>query len=258
MANMRFLYDNLIDDSTVVITEGSENADLPSSNLTHPHRTKVYRTGTSSANEWVKFDLGSAKAVQCVVILDHDLTAGDSVIKLQGNASDSWGSPSVNETITYNADVMAKFLGSPQTYQWWRVIFTKSAAGETRDIGRLFIGPYYECTKNIHFGDLDIIPIDLSVTDRSVGGQTYSEIRDIYHEIKVGFVKIGDTQMSSFKTIADAVGTHTPMFISLDPTNKPYVWLYYVKAKSLKARKVDLLIGSTYTWSGDWEFSEEL
>lgn len=257
---MRILRDNLIDYSATVITAGSADVDLPVANVQHPHRGKVYRTGVSAAAEWIKFDLGSAKAVQAVILLDHTLTASDSLIKLQGNATDSWGAPSVDETMTFNADAMKKYLSSAQTYRWWRVIFTKSAAGETRDVGRVFLGPYDEMARGPKQPDgLEITPEDLSETSRALGGQTYSEIKGQYDHIKIDFPgAVSEAQSAMLIALADACGTHTPFFVDIDPTNKPYDWFYYAKARSLKGRKVVMMNGATILWDTSMELAEEV
>lgn len=257
---MRIMRTNLFDLAAATVTAGSEAADLPVANLQHPHRTKVYRTGTSAAAEWVKVDLGAAHAVQAVILLDHTLTAGDTLIKLQGNASDSWGAPSVDETLTYNAGTMAKFLSAAQTYQWWRIIFTKSAAGETRDIGRVFLGPYDEMEIAPAQPDgLQIAPQDLSVTQRSLGGQTYSDIKDQYDEITMEFPgALSETQSGNLASLAAACGTHTPFFVSVDPTYKPYDWLWYVKATDLTVRKVKQKKSATILWDATLKLAEEL
>jgi len=256
---MRIFWDNKVDAAATVITAASESADLPVSNISHPDRKKVYRTGTSAAAEWIKFNLGSALAIRELILLDHTLTAGDTTIKLQGNASDSWGSPSVNEDLTFNADVMEKWLSAAQTYQWWRIIFTKSAAGETRDIGRVFLGPGYECNKGPAQPDgLTITPMDLSVTDRALDGTTHSEIKSQYDHIAIDFPPISDAQMDQLKALAADCGTHTPFFVSIEPTLKQYDLLYYVKAKSLKARKVKLWGSGIIRWDVSMELNEEL
>jgi hypothetical protein len=251
---------NLADLTAAVVTAASEASDLPVINVQHPHRGKVYRTGTSAAAEWIKIDLGASYVVQAVILLDHTLTAGDSTIKLQGNATDSWGSPSVDETLTYNAGTMAKYLSAAQTYRWWRIIFTKSAAGESRDIGRVYLGPYDEMTIPPTQPDgLQIEPQDLSITQRSLGGQTYSDIKDQYDELVIEFPgALSETQSGNLQSLADTCGTHTPFFISVDPTNKPYDWLWYVKATDLTARKVKLKKGATILWDATLKLSEEL
>ena len=255
---MRIYRDNLIDYAATVISAASEGADLPASNVRDPDRNNVYRTGTSAAAEWLKFDLGSAKAVLAVILLDHTLAAGDSAIYLQGNDTDVWTAPTVNSAITFNAGTVIHHLGASATHRYWRVIFTKSAAGETRDIGRVFLGSYDEMTRGPKIPDgLDITPVDLSQTSRALGGKTHSEIRGQYDQIGIDFPPIGDAQMELLKALAASCGTHTPFFVSIDPTNKPYDLLYYVKAKSLKARKVKLW-GSAPAWDAALDLNEEI
>lgn len=255
---MRFLWDNLVDASATVITSSSEGTDLPDDNVQHPFRTRVWRTGTSAALEWVKFDLGSAQNVQAFVALDHDLTGSDTLVKIQGNATDSWGAPSVDQAVSHNANTLAYYFGSVQSYRWWRFTFTKSASGETRDVGRIFIGPYYETVKNISFEGLDITPVDLSETSRAIGGQTYSDERSAYDKIDAKFDYVLNAQMAQFLSLAEAVGTHTPFFIDVDPTNMGYAWLYYVKFASFAKRRVRIYKSSLPLWSTTMTFNEEL
>lgn len=252
------MYDNTVDYAATVITAGSANADLPVSNLAHPQRKRVYRTGVSAAAEWVKFDLGTAVAVQAVVLLDHTLTSGDSAIKLQGNATDVWTAPSVDETLTFASGTITKILSSAQTYRWWRVIFTKSAAAEYRDIGRVFLGPVTTMTRKFRYGSLDIDPVDLSETEYSLAGQSYSIIRDSFDEINGEFFYITDAQMQSIEAMCAYVGTHTPLFISIDSTNMPTRWLYYGKLTSLGKKKVEHLGSGSYYWSVPFKMREEL
>jgi hypothetical protein len=255
----RFLYNNWIDYTTTVVTSSSEGADLLDTNVQNAHKGKVWRTGSSTASEWIEFDLGSAKAVQALVILAHTLTSGDTSIKVQGNASSSWGSPSVDVTLTYNAGTIYYYWAAAQSYRYWRVIFTKTASGETRDIGRIFLGGYYQCAKDIQYGSLEEKPVDMSDTSRSLGGATYSDAREIFHEVGIQFDLITDAQMTSFKTIVAWVGTHTPFFLHVDPTNKTYDWLYYVKFDKFEAAKVKIQSGGTSPlWTVKMSFSEEL
>src|SRR3990172_264300 len=114
---MRILYRNLIDASDVTIAASSEGSDLPAVNVAHPFRSRVWRTGTSIANEWIKFDLGSAMAVQAVILLDHTLTGADSLIRLQGNATDAWDAPAVEESLEYNERVLKHYLSPSPAYR---------------------------------------------------------------------------------------------------------------------------------------------
>jgi hypothetical protein len=252
------MWENRVDLTATVITAGSENANLPAANVAHPHRTKVYRTGVSAAAEWIKFDFGSPKTVQSAILLDHTLTSGDSAIKVQANTTDSWTTPPIDQALSFNAGTIAHYFGAVETYRWWRVIFTKSAAGETRDIGRIFLGPLLEAERSFRFGSCGITPVDLSETDRSIGGQTFSEIKPVYDKVKGDFGFIGDTQNTQMKSLASACGTHTPWFLCIDDTNKPYELLYYGKTVDLSAFKIELIQSGVYLWSTSLEFAEEL
>jgi hypothetical protein len=166
----------------------------------------------------------------------------------------------VDQAMVFNAGTMVLFLPAPQTYQYWRVIFTKSSSGETRDIGRIFLGPFDEMTLAPGQPDgLEIKPVDLSTTERSLGGQTFSDMKDQYDEITLEFPgAVSDTQSLKILALAEACGTHTPFFVSIDPTNKPYDWLWYVKATKLTGRKVKLKNGSTILWDASLSLAEEL
>src|SRR3972149_10324995 len=250
---------NLIDLSGVTISASSEGSDLPASNVAHPFRSRVWRTGTSITDVWVKFNLGSAMALQSVVLLDHDLKGDDTLIRLQGNSSDSWDAPSVSESLTFPSDVIKHYLSTVQTYQWWRVTFRKSAAGETRDIGRIYLGPDQEFARGpAKPGGLRIPPTDLSKTYRALGGETYSEIKSMYDLIEIDIPLCPDEQIDQMKALAAACGVHTPLFVAIDPALKPYDLFYYCKAESIKPRKVEIWGSDKIRWGAAMRFAEEL
>jgi hypothetical protein len=255
---MRICYDNFVDYAATLITATTESLDLPVTNVADPDRQKVYRTGTSVAGEAVMFDLGSAKAVQAVVLLDHTLTSGDSSIALQGGAAP--GATTVDEEIIFAAGTMVLFLPAPTAaYQYWQIVFTKASAGVSRDIGRIFLGLFEEMARGPQLPDgLTITPTDLSVTDRALSGKTYSDIKGQYDAISIDFPPVSDAQMEIIKTIAAAVGTHTPFFVSIDPTLEPTDLFYYVKAKSFKGRKVKMWGSGAAAWDLGMELNEEI
>jgi hypothetical protein len=235
----------------VVFTPTSETDGLPVENLANELRTKVWRTGTSTAAENVVIDLGSAQAATCVILLDHNLTASDSAIALEANSADSWGAPAFSQALTRVAGPISAWFAS-QSYRYWRLKFTKSAAGQTRDIGRLFLGTYYEGPTASSF---DIKPQDLSKLGRSIGGQNYADARSIYDVIDLGFEVLEKAQYQSLREIADAVGTHTSFFVSVNHDEEPEDWLYYVKMKGLSGYKAKL---STIYWDSDMDLEEQL
>jgi hypothetical protein len=211
---MRIFYDNLIDYASVVISAATVDNAFPASNVAHQHKAKVYRTGTSQAAEYVKFDLGSAKSVTSIIILAHTLTAGDTLLKCEAS-TDDFSSTAFTQNLTYAANLIAQNFSS-QSYRYWRFSFTKSAAGQTRDIGRIFLGTYYQTTEAPDYDGLDLEREDLSTIQRSVGGQVYADIRSQYRAPILDFSAVSKTQKETFETIAARVGKHTSFFAQID------------------------------------------
>ena len=97
---LKFVLTDVLDSATV--TASSTTSGLPAQNVQDPLVRKVYRS-TASTNEWLKFDVGAATTINCLMIANHNLTLG-STVKFQGHASDSWGTPSLDTNLTVATD----------------------------------------------------------------------------------------------------------------------------------------------------------
>lgn len=249
MASPRLMLTNLID--TATLTPSSEDAVLVGDNIANALRTKSWQTGTSTADEDIVIDHGSAKAITCVILLDHDLTSGDSGIVLEANATDSWGSPSFTQVLTRVEGPIAAYFSS-QSYRYNRIFFTKSASGETRSIGRVFLGTYFESPVA---GTLRFRTRDLSKHSRAIGGQEYSDIRPNFDQINVGMELVDSADKDTLKPLFENVGTHTPFFVSLNHDVKPVDWIYYVKNSRIPGWSA---VSSTNYWSTILSMNEQL
>lgn len=255
---MRFWYDNLIDYSGVAITYATQNSSFPASNVANALRSKPYRTGATIAAEYVQFDLGSAKAVTSFIVLDHTLTSGDTAIKIEGNSSSSFGLPAFSQSLTWSSGVISQTFAS-QSYRYWRFSFTKSAAGETRDIGRLHLGTYYTTTERPDYDGWRRGQEDLSSVQRTVGGQRYTDARPAYRTGRYDFSSIANTSKDSLTTLIDRVGIHTPFFAQIDETasSGEVKEILYVNLKSRPEFDVDAF-DADYMWSTTIDLEEQL
>ena len=145
----RILYNAASDLSSATITSSSDGTSNTDDNAVDNRVGKVWRTDTNTT-EWIKWDFGSSKAVNCVGIFNHNLTAA-ATITFEGNATDSWGAPTVDESISVSTNSDGEVLGrivhffSSQTLRYWRV--TIDDPGNTKSyiqIGRIIFGTYYE------------------------------------------------------------------------------------------------------------------
>lgn len=251
---MRFFYDNVIDASGVDLTVSSEDTTLVGANVTHPFRTKVWRTGTTLTNESLIFDLQSAQSVTSCFILNHTIGASDTV-KIQGNDTDSWGGPTVDEVITHNTGTMsAVFTGG--SHRYWRLLITKNAASTAVDVGRVWLSAWSSIAAPAQTGYSEGLT-DISETSRAVAGQTYSYAKDSFRTYAIGHNVLSETDYSTVKTVADNNGTHTPLFIQV-LTTSPMDEYVYVKFTSLIGRKYVTSCTTEYSWQTQMSFAEEL
>lgn len=135
---MRLLYDNKFLDAT--ISASSENPNYIATNMQNTILAKVYRSVTTSTV--IKIST-SVKASYCS-ILGHNFTSTVS-ITLQGNNTDSWDSPSFEETIPYRSD-MCILNFTEATYNYWRILITDddSLADGYIEIGSIFLGTFLQ------------------------------------------------------------------------------------------------------------------
>lgn len=251
---MRFFYENKFDSGT--LTETTQNAEYPVENLHDTQRSKVWKTLGTQAAESVIVNLGAAYEVNCIIVLDHDLTTSDSAIKIQGDDEASFTSPPVDETITHaSGNLFKKFRGG--NYQYWKFSFTKSAAGQIRSMGRIFLGTHYNTEKGIDLNGLKYNKRDLSTSSKTIGGQTYSYQKSRFYAPSVTFTNIPMAMMDNIEAVGDACGTHTPFFVMLD-TDPGFSDILYVKFTDLPDRDFSLPSGDTMIFRTQLKLEELL
>jgi hypothetical protein len=214
---IRFLYDNRADDSGATLTASAEANPWPKENVKHPYRGKAWRSKVDTSDQWLKWDLGSAKAVNCVALIGHNFNS-DNVIKIQGNATDSWASPTVNETIAYHERIMIKFF-TQQSLRWWQVVASGQTEERYHQIGRVFFGTYFQPSRNFLVNWTHTVA-DSVQEQFTVDGSRYADERLIYPEFGIEFVLPVSEKYGDFDSLIQAVGVSKNLFIALDPDNQ--------------------------------------
>lgn len=254
---MRLFYGNNIDAAGVTFTAATYDSAFPPANLANELRGKPYRTGSTQAAENVVIDLGSAAAATAVILLDHTLTNADTLIKLEANSSNSWGAPPFTQALSWASGPISAVFGSV-SYRYWRLSFTKSAAGEQRDIGRLFVGTYFQPDDAPE--DVDAPEEDLSKKKRSDGGQLYSDVVDSFRVKQFEFSGISTTQKDSFRTFHRRVKTHTSFFLQTDQSGSGEMSeILYGKLRGMMRFKPDgWHSDGALSWHATLDFEEAL
>ncbi len=230
---MRFFYDNLIDYDGVVITARSEQVNLPASNVANEHRKRVYRTGSTYLQEWLVFDLGAAKAVAAVVIGATNFAWQTDIVSIDAS-TDGFTWVSIRDELPILETIPTSF---PEvSYRYWRIIFDKANATETRDIGRVFIGRYYDTPEPPDFTGYEDTLDDLSKVQKTPSGQTYAEVLDQFEIFKLSFSSVPQTMADELRIVMRSVGQHRSFFLQLDENDNDTI--RYLKFKNGLTRKV--------------------
>lgn len=242
---MRFFYDNWIDYAGVVLTPTTEVDSLPAENVINELRKKVWKTTAGGPTERLVIDLGAARAVTSLILLDHDLLVGDTNVKLEGNAADSWGAPSFSQNLTWASGTIIQTFAQ-QTFRYWRLSFTKTSAAQSRQIGRIFLGTYAETEHQPDFTGYDESREDLSRKAKTLGGQTWTDRQEQYDVVTTEMTHVSQTLADQIKTIVRAVGQSISFFVQVD-TVAPLNTVYYVKFRRAFGRNV-AAVDSGYIW----------
>jgi hypothetical protein len=209
MINLAFF--NRVDSAT--ITASSEVASLPAANVAQAWRSKPWRS-TGCASEWIKFDFGSAQAVRALVFVGHNLTSG-ATIKIQANATDAWGSPSIDLALTYHAANVVYLWSSDQTFRYWRITIVDAANPEGFvELGRVFLGQ--TATPERNYCRWNKEQIDPTTITRSYDGAESFDNRTTYDRLTFEFERI---LTATFDALAAAVGLKLYFFIIADYDN---------------------------------------
>lgn len=213
---MRIIYGNILDPSGTIapysvatITASSQSSETIPQNIAHPFRKLYWKTGTSTASEWIKFVFPTASPVTAIGIVDHNFAGGDT-ITIKANSSDSWGSPAFSQVIT-PAATMAMAVFTAKTYQYWRLDITKASAGVARQIGAIIIGSYYDTTQEPDYSGYIDQMNDPSVISESIGGQIYVEQRPQFKNFEAQWSAADSTMLSNIQTIFGAGGLSQPL-----------------------------------------------
>jgi len=232
--------------SVAVLTANSANINYPVTNILHSSRTRVFKTVALTTTATIVFDCLTAVTCNSIDIDNHNISSGVTALKWQGNATDAWGAPSVDEDLTYSSGIINKdFTGG--SYRYWRLHIEDAANTDTFiKLGRVFTGGSYRYWR-LHIEDAantdtfiklgrvfganslttSVIGGNISdsyqtdtVKTRTNAGVTYGDLRDNYQLISVNWNKITTaTEKPLLKTMFDQVSISTPFFVTFDDSN---------------------------------------
>jgi len=249
MSNILFLYNNLLDTST--LTESSEASGFPAENVQHEFRTKVWRTeGATAGTANLDIDLGSAQEVTCVALADYTWTSAPGTFDLEFDNDSGYGSIDATESLTWSANptangnngiIVKTFTGHTYRYLRLNVVYSPGGTPTDWDLGRIFVGTYFEPSDNYLLAEFQQNFIDLSRSQRTPGGSIHVDQIDPIREVEFSFIAQTQAQWESFQGVINEVGMADPLFVAFDYDNEPNEMTMYGRFTSLpNMRRVDV------------------
>lgn len=234
----RLAWQNLLTASGVVISSSSEATGYVDDNLASPMRWKKWQSTSTTGDQWVKFDLGSSKSLQVFAAINAVLHTGGT-LRVQANAADSWGSPTVDTVFTVPATdytgVLIDWRGAPTSLRWVRFYFTNvGAVNMAVSVGAVFAGNYLEPSSSLSTA-LNIQRIDPSVQRYAIGGQRSAVLRSKFHHVSGTFVLQAASARQDLRRLYETLGATVPAILAVDP-NDPSLIFYGTLQSTLEAQ----------------------
>lgn len=217
----RFAYRNWAWESGVTVTASAEATGYPATNLSSSASWKIWRSSVTVGDQWVKFDLGASRAMTGCLLRYASLHVGGSV-RFQANATDTWGSPTIDTVFTVPSTVRSRNLSlffATQTQRWVRIYFTNTAAvSQAVELGIAFPSDPLTLTYPVRDG-VSINIADLTLNLSSIGGQQQADRRAQRITYAVDPNVLDPTTRSALIDVMIAVGTALPFFFILDDSD---------------------------------------
>lgn len=145
----------------------------------------------------------------------------NATIKIQGNETNDWTSPSADITVNYDPETLcavnADGLWPTGGLRYARLqIIDKDNPVGFVEVGALFLGTYFEGTRGKVQFPLRADKVDRSRTVTSEGGQTYSDIRQKTERFSIEWFGLTVAEKEEIDLIFDDLGTSQPFFVQLD------------------------------------------
>jgi hypothetical protein len=153
-------------------TASSEEPTLPAKHLATRVRTEVWQGAPGAlTNQWIKGHLATIAAIAMGALVESNLTTA-ATVRLQGNATDSWGAPAYDEPFEVwdqsRTRLIPQIFAAPHSLAWWRWTFDDPTNPDNcLRVGVPFLSPTVVFTRGPK--DYRVTRLDPSVASRSAG-----------------------------------------------------------------------------------------
>lgn len=210
---MRILWNHVLDSYASSLTASSEATNYDANKVLDPLLFRTFRT-TGVTAETLVFDAGVGQTFtfDSVFISNHNLTSG-ATVKFQMNATDSWGAPSVDETLTWRSTHIVKYFTS-SSYRFCRFYFDDAANTDGYiQIGRVSATQYLQITPS-SLADFKVTNVRNDLVSVTPSRNVYGYLGSNYRTFTYSFPPSSYTMINNIRTMYNAVGKIKPVLAS--------------------------------------------
>jgi hypothetical protein len=246
---MQILYENKV--RSLTLAYSTQTYLYEAENVVTTNTLQGWRSTTDGAS-YLLFDAGSGNTItaDCIGFKNHNLNS-DAVIKIQGNATDVWTSPSVDVTLTWRdaQTIFETFTGG--AYRYWRFYVDNSASGTDGyiEIGTLYIGSVLDMPSMTPTISMDWN--NNSLVEFSTSNNAFGDIRKAWLEYTIEFPTIINTKRKELIAALNLVQNVTPLFIAIFDDDKDFEEPFYgtITSTNLSFKKDrGRLFQSSFSW----------
>jgi hypothetical protein len=200
-----------------VLTQNSENINFSRGNILISSLKRVTRTLAGTTTLTIVFDAGVPVTVNSINLANHNISSGVTTLEFQGNATDSWGAPSVDETLTRVAGIISKqFTGG--SFRYWRINIIDAGNTDTFiQLGRVSgcdaLTPPSIAPEVSRSYKSDTVKV------RSNAGNSFGNIYPKYRTISIQWKKLTVAEVAELEAFFDQVDSSIPFFVFFDETD---------------------------------------
>jgi hypothetical protein len=168
--------------------------------------------------------------------------------------SDSFDTPKIVLPVTYSDNYLLECFDASYIRYWRFLISDPDNADGFLNTGRLYLGEWFEPSRNFH-GNWTKRIVDPSSISATLNNIEFSDVRGKYCEIDLSFpkeVQIPQNDAEKYEEMFSYLGAHKRFFIALDYENQPRKWTYYGTLTG--DRSLSHLPGTSHT-DGRWTIS---
>lgn len=174
--------------------------------------------------EFILWDMGVASNPDAFFYIDARNSSikisPTATIKLQANETNNFSSPSYEQDIAYDDEVLGILSDNgiaDSAYRYWRLyVVDKNNPASHIQGGAVFLGNYLNPTRGRAQFPLIQEFIDNSVTIYAESGASYSDIRQKTQSFSISIAALQKADIEDFFIFFNDFGTGKPWFISMD------------------------------------------